>query len=67
MRNLFALLALLGVVGVVFGVLTIIRGATGPGAVPFAYESYGGPGVALAGLILLAGGLYLRSTWQGRD
>jgi hypothetical protein len=66
MRNLFLLLALLGVVGVALGVLDVIRGASGPHGVPFTYENYGGPGSMLAGLMLLAGSLYLRSVWRER-
>jgi hypothetical protein len=66
MRNLFLLLALLGVVGIGFGVLDVIRGVSGPHGVPFSYENYGGPGPMLAGLILLAGSLYLRSVWRER-
>jgi hypothetical protein len=67
MRGLFAILALLGVAGIVLGTLTIIRGMQGPGAQPFSYENYGGPGPIIAGLIVLATSLYLRSTWKSRD
>ena len=68
MRNLFALLVLLGIGGVVFGILTIMRNVPGQsGPLPFRFESDGGPGPVLAGLILIAGSLYLRSVWQGRD
>ena len=68
MRNLFALLALIGAVGIVFGVLTALRGAPGPaGALPFSFENYGGPGSIIGGLMLLVAALYLRSAWQGRD
>jgi hypothetical protein len=67
MRNVFALLALLGLVGVVSGILTIVRHATGPDGVPFTFENYGGPGPVIAGLVLLTGGLYLRSVWRERD
>ena len=66
MRNLFLLLALLGLAGIALGVLDILRGAAGPHGVPFAYENYGGPGSMLAGLMLLAGSLYLRSVWRER-
>ena len=66
MRNLFLLLALLGLVGIVFGVLDIVRGAAGPHGVGFAYENYGGPGSMIAGLMLVAGALYLRSVWRER-
>jgi hypothetical protein len=66
MRNLFLLLALLGLIGIAFGVLDLIRGAAGPHGVPFSYENYGGPGSVLAGLMLLAGSLYLRGIWRER-
>jgi hypothetical protein len=66
MRNLFLLVALLGIVGMVLGVLEVIRGAGGPHGVPFTYENYGGPGSMLAGLMLLVGSLYLRSVWRER-
>lgn len=68
MRNLFALLALLGVVGLVFGGLTLAHAAHGQyDRVGFAYENYGGPGTIIAGLVLLTAGLCLRAVWQGRD
>ena len=66
MRNLFALLALLGLVGIVFGVLTMVRSATGPDGVPFQFENYGGPGTIIAGVMMLATALYLRSVWPHR-
>jgi hypothetical protein len=66
MRGLFLLLAVLGLVGIALGVLDIIRGASGPYGVPFSYENYGGPGSMIAGLMLLAGSLYLRSVWRER-
>ena len=66
MRNLFLLLAVLGLGGIAFGVLDVIRGTSGPHGVPFSYENYGGPGPMLAGLILLLGSLYLRSVWRER-
>ncbi|MBA3317580.1 MAG: hypothetical protein H0T50_05750 [Gemmatimonadales bacterium] len=66
MRHLFLLLALLGLVGIALGVLSAVRGAAGPHGVPFSYENYGGPGSVIAGLMLLAGALYLRSVWQER-
>jgi hypothetical protein len=66
MRTLFLLLAALGLVGIAFGVLEVIRGTSGPHGVPFSYENYGGPGPMLAGLVLLAGSLYLRSVWRER-
>jgi hypothetical protein len=67
MRALFALLVLLGVVGIAVGILTIIRGMSGPGGQPFSFENYGGPGPIIAGLIVLAASLYLRSIWKPRD
>jgi hypothetical protein len=68
MRNLFALLALLGAGGVVFGILIILQHAPGQaGPLPFRFENTGGPGPLLAGIMLIAGSLYLRSVWQGRD
>ena len=66
MRNLFLLLALLGLVGIAFGVLDIVGGTTGPHGLPLSYENYGGPGSMLAGLILVAGSIYLRSVWRER-
>jgi hypothetical protein len=67
MRALFAILALLGLAGIVIGVLTIIRGTTGPGGTSFRFENYGGPGPIIAGLIVLATSLYLFSIWRHRD
>jgi len=64
MRQVFLFLAFFGVVGIALGVLTVIRGAAGPYGVPFTFENYGGPGSIIAGLVLLAGSLYLRSIWQ---
>lgn len=61
MRILLALLALLGLVGIGFGVLTLLRGAAGPHGVPFSHEGYGGPGTMLAGLVLVLGAGYLIS------
>jgi hypothetical protein len=61
MRVLFALLALLGVAGIAFGVLTIISGTRA--GVPFRYEDYGGPGSMIGGLLLAAVSLYLLFTW----
>jgi formate hydrogenlyase subunit 3/multisubunit Na+/H+ antiporter MnhD subunit len=64
MRHLFLLLALLGLGGIALGVLAVVRGSAGPFGVPFSYENYGGPGSIIAGLMLLAGSLYLRSIWR---
>jgi len=67
MRNLFALLALLGVAGIVLGVMTMVQGAASPHGMPFHLESYGGPGPIIAGLGMLLAALYLRSAWRGRN
>jgi hypothetical protein len=68
MRNLFALLALFGVVGIALGVLTLARAAEGQyGRLGFAYENYGGPGSIIAGLTLLAASLCVRALWQDRE
>jgi len=67
MRALFAFLALLGVAGIALGILTIVRGMSGPTGRPFSFENYGGPGPIIAGLIVLAASLYLRSFWKSRD
>jgi hypothetical protein len=61
MRAHFALLALSGLAGIGFGVLTIISGMRAD--VPFSYENYGGPGAIIGGLLLLAVNLYLLSIW----
>ena len=67
MRNLFALLALIGLAGIALGVLTLVRAAPGQaGPLSFGFENYGGPGSIIGGLILLATSLYLRATWQDR-
>lgn len=58
MRALFAFLALSGVAGIIFGVLTMISGD-----VPFSYENYGGPGSLIGGLLLAAVSLYLLFNW----
>jgi hypothetical protein len=68
MRNLFALLALIGFAGIVLGVMTTLRGAPGlAGPLAFSFENYGGPGSVIGGLMLLVASLYLRSAWRGRD
>jgi hypothetical protein len=68
MRPLLAILALLGLAGIVLGVLTMIHGAAaGPRSAPFVYENYGGPGPIIAGLIVLTATWYLRSSWKSRD
>jgi hypothetical protein len=68
MRNLFALLALIGVAGIVLGVLTLLHPPHGQaGPLPFTFEYTGGPGSIIAGFMLLAAGLYLRAAWRGRS
>ena len=67
MRAFFALMGVLGLAGIVIGVLTIVRKATGPAAVPFSFENYGGPGPLIAGVLVLAVSLYLLSVWPSRD
>lgn len=67
MRALLALVALLGLAGIALGVLTIIRGTSGPYGVPFSFENYGGPGPIIAGVIVVATSLYLLSFWRRRE
>ena len=67
MRIVFALCALLGLVGIGFGVYTIIAHASGPQGIPFRFENYGGPGAMLAGLMLLLAALYVMSVWPRRS
>jgi hypothetical protein len=67
MRALFAILALLGVAGIAVGIVTIVRGMSGPDGVPFRFENYGGPGPIIAGLIVLATSLYLLSIWKHKE
>jgi formate hydrogenlyase subunit 3/multisubunit Na+/H+ antiporter MnhD subunit len=67
MRALLAILALLGVAGIVLGVVTIIRGMSAPGGIPFRFENYGGPGPIIAGLVILATSLYLLSIWKHKE
>lgn len=66
MRVLFLLLAAVGAGGVMFGTLDLIRGAPAPNHLPFPYETYGGPGVIIAGLLMVSVALYLASTWGER-
>jgi hypothetical protein len=66
MRNVFLLLTLLGLTGIVLGVLTIVQGSSGTHGLPFRFENYGGPGSILAGLIMVVASLYLRSAWPDR-
>ena len=67
MRGLFPILALLGVAGIVLGILNIIRHASGPHGVSFGYENNGGPGPIIAGVVIIAVSLYLRSFWKTRE
>ena len=68
MRNVFALLAVFGIAGIVFGVLDLLRAAPGQsGPLPFTHEGTGGPGAIMGGLLLLGTSLYLRAAWQSRD
>ena len=67
MRVLLALVALLGLAGIALGVLTMIRGASGPAGVPFRFENYGGPGPIIAGVVVVATSLYLMSFWRRRE
>jgi hypothetical protein len=67
MRALFLVLALLGLAGIVMGVLTIIRGMSGPDGTAFQFENYGGPGPIIAGLIVLSTSLYLLSFWKRKE
>jgi hypothetical protein len=62
MRVLFALLAVSGLAGIAFGVVTIISGRQA--GVPFSYENYGGPGAIIGGLLLTAVSLYLLFNWR---
>jgi hypothetical protein len=68
MRNLFLLVTLIGVGGIVFGILTILHSFPGQsGQLPFTFENHGGPGPILAGVMLMLAGLYLRSIWPRRE
>ena len=67
MRALLALVALLGLAGIALGILTIIRGTSGPAGVPVSFENYGGPGPSIAGVLVVATSLYLLSFWRRRE
>jgi hypothetical protein len=67
MRALLVLVALLGLAGIALGVLTMLRGTSGPDGVPFRFENYGGPGPIIAGVIVVATSLYLLSIWRRRE
>ncbi len=56
MRKYGIVLVVLGLIGLAFGILTLVRSR-----VPFAYETSGGPGTVFGGLILLACGAWLLS------
>ncbi len=60
MRALFGLLALVGLGGIGFGIVIMIRGSQGE---PFSFENYGGPGPIIGGLLLTAISLYLFLNW----
>ena len=62
MRPLLALLALLGLAGMVFGVVTIVQHWQYQ---PFRFETYGGPGSMIGGLLLMCLSLYLLISWPG--
>ena len=64
MRGLSLVLALIGVAGIVFGVLDMVGGLTGPHAIPFRFEAYGGPGPLLGGLLLLACSIFIKGSGQ---
>lgn len=66
MRLLPWLLVLIGVIGVVWGVLIMIGGMTGVHALPFEFESAGGPGPLMGGLLLIAIGLAFQKDWAKR-
>lgn len=62
--RLFAwLLVLIGVIGVAFGILTMVGGMTGPNAIPFSFEDYGGPGPLIGGMFLIVAGLFFQRDW----
>jgi hypothetical protein len=61
MRRLGSLLALLGLIGVVLGVVWMVRNATAPGVEDFTFENYGGPGQIVASIMLVCAGLFIRS------
>ena len=56
MRKYGIALVVLGLIGLGFGILTLVRSK-----VPFSYETGGGPGTVFGGLILLACGGWLLS------
>lgn len=66
MRAFAMVLVLIGIVGIGFGVLTIIGGMQGPNGLGFMVEADGGPGSIFGGLLLVLGGLYLASLKTGR-
>ncbi len=66
--RLFAwLLVLIGVVGVVWGILMIVGGMTGPHGLPFEFEDAGGPGPIIGGIFLIAAGLFFVRDWAKRS
>jgi len=67
MRKLAALLIVLGVTGLVLDSVVIVRVARAPGAAPFGFENYGGPGPMVGALMLFLCGLYLFSSARRED
>lgn len=58
MRGMLLVLLVTGLAGIVFGVLEIYHGSTGPRGAPFTHETYGGPGPIIGGIFLVALALY---------
>jgi len=67
MRLLAWLLVLIGVVGVVWGILMMLGGMSGPHGLAFEFESAGGPGPLMGGLILIAAGLFFQRDWAKKS
>lgn len=67
MRLLAYLLAVLGVIGIVWGIVIMVAGSHGPRAIPFQFETYGGPGPIIGGLMLVAAGVYLGGAWARKS
>ncbi len=66
MRTFASILALLGAIGLVLGIVIMVRTAAAPGIAPFNHEGYGGPGPIIGALFLLIAGVYLRATARQR-
>jgi len=67
MRKVAILLIVLGFTGLVVDLLAVLRVARDPGALPFGFENYGGPGPIVGALVLLFVGLYLFSSARRED